>query len=146
MITFELAQTGGFAKRPYVAVWIEDKDHFPVRTLALWYQKDRWLPELRGWYRDDRMRAMAEGNEIAASVASATRPAGKYTLKWDGKDSAGKAVKPGKYIVNVEAAREHGTYQIMRQEIELDGKPKQFQLTGNQEIASGTVDYRKAAH
>ena len=145
-IAFELAQIGGGARRPYVAVWIEDKDKFPVRTLALWYQKERWLPDLRSWYRDDRIRAMAEGNDITASVASATRPPGKYTLKWDGKDNAGKPVKPGKYTVNIEAAREHGTYQIMRQEVELDGKPKQFQLPGNQEISSATIDYRKAAH
>ena len=57
-----------------------------VRTLNLWYEKDSWLPELRNWYRDDRMRAMAEGSDIAGSVASATRPPGNYTLKWDGKD------------------------------------------------------------
>ena len=145
-VAFELAQIGGGARRPYVAVWIEDKDRFPVRTLALWYQKERWLPDLRSWYRDDRVRAMAEGNDITASVASATRPAGKYTLKWDGKDNAGKPVKPGKYTVILEAAREHGTYQIMRQEVELDGKPRQFQLPGNQEMASATIDYRKAAH
>ena len=145
-ITFEIAHTNGFAKRPYVAVWIEDKDKFPVRTLALWYQKPRWLPDLRSWYRDDRMRAMAEGHDITASVASATRPPGKYTLKWDGKDAAGKPVKPGKYTVNIEAAREHGTYQMMRQEVEIDGKPQQFQLQGNQEISGASIDYHKAAH
>jgi thiamine biosynthesis lipoprotein len=141
-IAFEVAQTS-YAKRPYVAVWIEDKNKFPVRTLALWYRKERWLPELRAWYRDDRMRSMAEGNDLAASISSATRPPGKYTLKWDGKDNAGKPVKPGKYVVVIEAAREHGTYQIMRQELDFDGKPKQFQLPGNQEIASATIDYRQ---
>lgn len=141
-ITFQLAKNG---KRPYVAVWIENMDKFPVRTLALWYQKPRWLPDLRNWYREDRMRATAEGKDITASVASATRSPGKYSLNWDGKDQAGKPVKPGKYTVNIEAAREHGTYQIMRQEVEFDGKPKQFQLTGNQEISSANIDYRKAA-
>jgi thiamine biosynthesis lipoprotein ApbE len=145
-VGFELAQLGGYARRPYVAVWIEDKDHFPVRTLALWYQKDRWLPDLRGWYRGDRLRAMAEGNEIAASVASATRPAGKYTVKWDGKDNAGKPVKPGKYTVCIEAAREHGTYQIMRQEVDWNGSAAQFTLPGNQEISSASIDTHKAAH
>jgi hypothetical protein len=144
-IAFELARIGS-ARRPYVAVWIEDKDKFPVRTLALWYQKARWLPELRSWYRDDRIRAMAEGNDLTASLASATRPAGKYNLKWDGKDNAGKLVKPGRYTVIIEAAREHGTYQVMRQEIEFDGRPKQFSLPGNQEISSATIDYRKSAH
>ena len=144
-IAFDLAQNGGGARRPYVAVWIEDKDRFPVRTLALWYKKERWLPDLRSWYRDDRIRARAEGSDITASIASATRPAGKYTLKWDGKDNAGKPVKPGKYTVNIEAAREHGTYQIMRQEVEIGGKAEHFQLTGNQEISSATIDYRKTA-
>jgi thiamine biosynthesis lipoprotein ApbE len=143
-VAFEVAQIGGPARRPYVAVWVEDKDKFPVRTLALWYQKERWLPELRNWYRDDRMRAMSEGSDLTASIASATRSPGKYSLKWDGKDNAGKAVKPGKYTVVIEAAREHGTYQIMRQEVELDGKAKQFQLPGNQEISSANLDYRKA--
>ncbi|HJZ99299.1 MAG TPA: DUF2271 domain-containing protein [Candidatus Solibacter sp.] len=145
VIDFELAQIRGGARRPYVAVWIENSDKFPVRTLALWYQKPRWLPDLRAWYRDDRTRAAAEGKDITASVASATRPPGKYSVKWDGKDNTGKPVKPGKYTVNIEAAREHGTYQIMRQEIEFDGQAKQFQVKGNQEISSASIDYRKAA-
>jgi hypothetical protein len=128
-----------------VAVWIEDKDKFPVRTLALWYQKERWLPDLRGWYRDDRMRAMAEGADITASVASATRPPGRYTLKWDGRDNAGRPVKPGSYMVCIEAAREHGTYQIIRQEMDFTSAPKKIDLPGNQEIAGASLDYHKAA-
>lgn len=143
-VNFELAQVGGYARRPYVAVWIEDKDHFPVRTLALWYLKGRWLPDLRTWYRDDRVRATAEGTEITASVASATRPPGKYTVKWDGKDSAGKPVKPGKYTVLIETAREHGPYQIMQQEVDLNRTPKQFALPGNGEVSSASVDYHRA--
>jgi thiamine biosynthesis lipoprotein ApbE len=143
-VNLELALLGGGARRPYVAVWIEDKDKFPVRTLALWYQKERWLPDLRAWYRDDRMRAMAEGNDITATVASATRPSGRYTLKWDAKDNAGKPVRPGQYTVCIEAAREHGTYQIIRQEMEFTSAPKKIDLPGNQEIASASLDYRKA--
>ena len=143
-VNVELAQLGGGARRPYLAVWIEDKDKFPVRTIALWYQKQRWLPDLRAWYRDDRVRAMAEGNDITSSVASATRPAGKYSLKWDGKDNAGKLVKPGKYTVCIEAAREHGTYQIIRQEVELNSTSRKIDLPGNQEISSASLDYHKA--
>ena len=43
-ISLELAHFDSPVRRPYVAVWIEDKDRFPVRTLALWFQKARWLP------------------------------------------------------------------------------------------------------
>ena len=132
-------------RRPYVAVWVEDKDRFPVRTVALWHQKDRWLPDLKGWYRGDRLRLLAEGNEIASTVSSATRPAGKYTMKWDGKDNKGVPVKPGKYTVFVEASREHGSYDLLRQEIDLTAGPKQFPLAGGTEIASAGIHVKRIA-
>ena len=130
-------------RRPYVAVWVEDKDKFPVRTIALWYQKPRWLPDLKAWSRGDRMRSLAEGTDLTRSVSSATRSAGQYTLKWDGKDNQGKLVKPGKYTVFIEAAREHGTYQLLRQEMDFSGTAQQASLPGNTEIASASLNYRK---
>lgn len=146
VVNLELARIEGQRyRRPYLAVWVEDKDRFPVRTVALWFQKDRWLPDLKGWYRGDRLRLLAEGNEIAATVSSATRPPGKYTMKWDGKDGKGVPVKPGKYTIFIEASREHGTYQLLRQEIDLTAGPKQFPLTGGTEIAAASIDYRKSA-
>jgi thiamine biosynthesis lipoprotein ApbE len=131
-------------RRPYVAVWVEDADRFPVRTLALWFQKPRWLPELKSWYHADQVRNLAEGTDLSTTVSSATRSPGKYTLRWDGKDNAGKPVKPGKYTIFIEASREHGTYGLMRQEINWDGKTaSQFTLPGNKEIASASLDYGK---
>ncbi|HEY4359314.1 MAG TPA: DUF2271 domain-containing protein [Acidobacteriaceae bacterium] len=130
-------------RRPYVAVWIEDADHFPVRTLALWTQNPRWLPELKQWYRDDQIRNLSEGTDISRTVGSATRPAGKYTLKWDGKDNEGKLVKPGKYTVVVEGSREHGTYQIERHELDFIGKPEQATLPAGKELGTVVLDYRK---
>lgn len=144
-IQLELARIEGQRyRRPYVAVWVEDKDKYPVRTVALWFQKDRWLPDLRGWYRSDRLRLLAEGNEIAATVSSATRPPGKYTLKWDGRDNKGAAVKPGKYTLLIEASREHGGYQLLRQEIDLTAGARQFTLPGGEEIAAASIEVRKA--
>jgi thiamine biosynthesis lipoprotein ApbE len=145
-VEFEIARVEGQRyRRPYVAVWIEDKDKFPLRTLVFWVEKSRWWPDLKSWYRGDRMRAMAEATEIAATVASATRAPGKYTVKWDGKDSHGKAVKPGRYAVCIEAAREHGTYQLIRHEMEFNGTAQSVPLKGNVEIASANLEYRKAA-
>lgn len=146
LINLELASIEGQrTRRPFVAVWVEDKDKFPVRTIALWFDKARWLPDLKGWYRGDRLRGMAEGNDITSTVSSATRSPGKYTLKWDGKDNKGNYVKPGKYTVFIEAAREHGTYQLIRQELDFTGTPKQVTLPGNVEIAAASLDYRKRA-
>jgi thiamine biosynthesis lipoprotein ApbE len=143
-VDFEIARIqGGRAKKPYIAVWVEDSDHFPVRTIALWLEKKKYLNEMTGWYKGDRMRAMAEGSDIPKSLTGATRSPGKYTLKWDGKDNAGKPVKPGKYTVFVEATREHGTDQIMRQEFDFNGTPKQVTLPGGLELAGATLDYHK---
>ncbi len=145
-VEFEIARVDGQRyRRPYISVWIEDKDKFPLRTLAFWVEKSRWWPDLKSWYRGDRMRAMAEGTEITATVASATRAPGKYTVKWDGKDSQGKPVKPGRYAVCIEAAREHGTYQLIRHEMEFNGTAQSVPLKGNVEIAAANLAYRKAA-
>jgi thiamine biosynthesis lipoprotein ApbE len=146
-VNVEIPQTQGFgARRPYVAVWIEDKDHYPVRTLAVLFEKARWLNELHAWYRDDRLRAMSEGNEILNSVTSATRAPGKYTFKWDGKDNSGKLVKEGTYTVLVEAAREHGGYNLDRHEINFNGAPVQVDLPASGELGAVALDYHKVAH
>lgn len=140
LISLELSQLEGRVRRPFVAVWVEDQNHVPVRQLALWYNKPRWLPELRAWYGQQR-----SADFDATTIASATRSPGSYSLKWDGKNDQGEYVKQGKYTICIEAAREHGTYQLMRQEMDFNGKFKQQTLNGNVEIASAALDYRPAA-
>ena len=130
-------------RRPYVAVWIEDTDHFPVRTLALWTQNPRWIPELKQWYRDYQIRNLSEGTDVSRTVSSATRPPGHYSLKWDGKDNEGKPVKAGKYTVVVETSREHGTYQIERQEMNFTAQAQQASMPAGKEMGAVTLDYRK---
>jgi thiamine biosynthesis lipoprotein ApbE len=137
VINFELARFEGRFRRPFVAIWIEDENHKPVRRIALWYNKPRWLPDLRSWYAAQR------ASEIdVTSITGATRPAGNYALVWDGKNDAGQYVNQGKYTVFVEAAREHGTYQLIKQEMNFDGKPKDQVLPGNEEITSASLAYR----
>ncbi len=130
-------------RRPYVAVWIEDKDKYPVRTVALWFSKPRYLNEMKGWYRDDQVRNLSEGTDISATVSSATRDPGSYSVKWDGKDNAGKLVKAGTYTVLIEAAREHGGHSLVKQEIDFNGKAAQFKLPASDELGAVQLDYRK---
>lgn len=152
-VTVELAQGlqsqgGARVEKPYLGIWIEDKDKFPVRTLTVLYRtaEARFLAELRAWYRSDRLRAMAEGIEIIGSVSSATRSPGRYTFKWDMKDQQGKLVKPGTYTVCIEAAREHGTYQVMRQVVEISGADKQVDVPiKGIEITAASIDYHKTS-
>jgi thiamine biosynthesis lipoprotein len=146
VISIELnLQKGGAVKRPYLAVWVEDESHAPVRTISVWHGAERYLPELKSWFLKYRGKYSSD-QAFASSITSATRPAGKYTLKWDGKDDQGNVVKAGKYVVKIEVSREHGTYQLMRQEVEWNGAPQQFSLPGNVEISSASLDYRKAGN
>ena len=143
-IAIELNLIEGYrVHRPYVAVWIENEQHAPVRTIALWFGKYKYLRELRAWSREESMRSVSEDTHVMNSVSSATRPPGKYSFNWDGKDDFGNLVNAGKYTVMIEAVREHGSYQLMHQEIDFNGSPKQFQLPGDVEIASATLDYHK---
>lgn len=143
-INLELATIEGMrVHRPFVAVWVVDADKKPVRQIALWYNKPRWLKEMYSWYAT-YYDGFSAGNSNISSTTSATRSPGKYMLKWDGKDDKGKLVKQGVYTVYIEAAREHGTHQLMNQEIATK-KPQHIDITGNAEVASASLDYRKKA-
>ena len=128
-IHVELASSFGFAKRPYLAAWVEDAKRTNVRTLALWYRKPRYLDELHAWSRTQRASPWQTASS-ASSVSGATRGPGNYTIDWDGKDSAGKFVKAGRYTVYLEVVREHGTYQLMKQEMDFSGTPKDVHFPG----------------
>ncbi|WP_316825147.1 DUF2271 domain-containing protein [Pedobacter miscanthi] len=136
---------GKRVRRPFVAVWVEDAAKTPVRNLAIWYNKPRWLPDLKSWNRvnGDEFRKGAEGK--LSSTSSATRGPGKYSLAWDGKDDNGNLVKAGTYTVYIEVAREHGTYQVIAKEMKFTGSAQKVELSPNTELASASLDYRKIA-
>jgi hypothetical protein len=98
---------------------------------------------LTDWSHTQALRSTANGTDAASSVSSATRPPGKYTLKWDGKDDKGNLVNAGTYTVCIEAAQEHGTHEVIRHVMDFDGTPKQAQLAASGNIAGASLDYRK---
>jgi hypothetical protein len=63
-------------------------------------------------------------------------------MKWDGKDDKGVVLKPGKYSVHIEVAREHGGYDLLEQEVICNTADQQFNLKGNSEVGSVTVAYK----
>jgi len=142
IVNLELAQMQGPSRRPFVAIWVEDKDKTPLRTLSLWFNKPRWLHDLRAWYSANYAKYNVESGTIN-SISSATRTAGKYAIKWDGKDDKGNLVKTGKYTIYIEVAREHGTYQIINQEVKINNKELQIELPSNTEVASASIEVKK---
>lgn len=141
-ITLELMQQAGFAKRPFAAIWVEDAEKKTVKTIALWFNKPRWVPDMREWYRKNGETMKANPTSFS-SVTSATRSAGKYTLKWDGKDDAGNILPAGNYTIYMEVVREHGGYDLLHQEVECKKKDQSFTLQGVKEVSTALIEYKK---
>jgi FAD:protein FMN transferase len=153
VVNFEInhpeAEAGRY-RRPYVAVWVEDKDGHSVRTLTLWVSMGgagpfQWLPDLKRWYAGDQERKKSDKKELLFTIARPTRQPGKYKVIWDGKDDRGKLLPSGDYTISIDAAREHGTYQSIRQQVILSDKPFTEELKGNVEIRSASIEYRRKA-
>lgn len=147
-IDFEIApQQGGRYHRPYVAIWVEDASGRPVRTLSLWVNTSgrgpRYIRELRRWFTLARDEASAGAPALIDTVSSATRLPGRYSVSWNGRDDRGGVVEQGTYRLFIEASREHGTYQLIQQELALAAKPVAADLPGNEEIGSARVEYRR---
>ena len=147
LVNFELDGPGeGRYHRPYVAIWVEDAEGFPVRTLVLWLLQSekgqRWLPDLKRWYHADEMRRLVDPGELIGTVSAATRGPGKYSAVWNGLDDQKKPVRPGKYTLYIESAREHGTYQLIRKDLTIGSDPFKADLKGNVEIKAASIEYR----
>jgi hypothetical protein len=147
-VDFEIAAQQGYRyHRPYVAVWVEDATGRPVRTLSVWVNTTgrgpRYIRELRRWFMGERDRADAGGPDLIATVSSATRLPGQYTVTWNGRDDRGNVVEQGTYRVLIEAAREHGTYQLMQRELSFGATPVAADLPPNEEIGRARVEYRR---
>ncbi|KJG36543.1 hypothetical protein UA32_16175 [Photobacterium angustum] len=136
-LTLPEIKTGMYA-RPYVAIWVEDENHQPIKTLQLWVGKDDWLKDLRSWWRKigryDRDRVDA--------VTSATRPAGKYHFLWDGINDNGEKIEQGTYTLYVEVVREHGGRDFFGQNLELDESSFSHVLKAKHEIGKIKIDYK----
>jgi hypothetical protein len=97
--------------RPYVAVWVEPAGGGAARTLAVWYDikkggnepGTKWLSDLRAWWR----KGGRSLNLPANGVSGATRAPGQYSI------ALPTDLKPGAYVLNVEAARETGGRELV---------------------------------
>ncbi|QQV76767.1 DUF2271 domain-containing protein [Sphingomonas aliaeris] len=124
--------------RPYVAVWLEPVGGGAARTIALWYEtkktgKDagtKYLADLRAWWRKGgrTMTVPADG------VSGATRAPGTYKIALPAN------IKPGQYVLNVEAARETGGRELVTMPLTVPNPNAKG--SGKSELGAVTVSAR----
>jgi hypothetical protein len=145
-VSFSIVNSGGFRyQRPYVAVWLEDAAGHEVRTLSVWAKNDsrgqRYLEHLQRWMQ----AASSQASTLLSTVSSPTRDPGSYMLVWDGKTDKGVLADAGTYFLNIESAREHGPYALVRGNVTVGGAASTVKIAGNGDIGDVSAAFRKRA-
>ncbi len=124
--------------RPYVAVWLDPVGGGASRTLAVWYDVKKggaepgvkWLADLRAWWRKGgrSMKMPADG------ISGATRAPGQHAIALPAD------LKPGQYVLNVEAARETGGRELVSVPFAMPAASGR--ATGKTELGAVTLSAR----
>lgn len=124
--------------KPYVAVWIEPASGGAARTISVWYDVKatgkepgtKWLSDLRAWWRKGgkSLKMPADG------ISGATRAPGTHAIALPAD------LKPGDYVVHVEAARETGGREVISLPLKLPAATARG--SGKTELGTVTVTPR----
>lgn len=121
--------------RPYVAIWLEPQGGGAARTLAVWYDikkggqepGTKWLADLRTWWRKGGRSLKLPAN----GISGATRAPGAHIIPLPAD------VKPGAYVLHVEAARETGGRELVS--VPLTVPNAKASVTGKSELGAVTI-------
>lgn len=126
--------------RPYVVVWIENEKEVVVRTLTLWGTDSRWQGKLTMWDYQARYRRKND----PLGVTRATRPAGAYTVTWDGLDDFKRPVPVGRYKFSLEICRERGQHVLEEAVVDCGAEPSTAAWKETAESRPVTLSYGPA--
>lgn len=124
-------------RAPYLTIWVTDEKRELVRTLLVLGNEQRYIDSNYVWWR----RYGRKDTALVDAVARPTRPPGRYAAVWDGKDDAGKAVPQGRYLVHVEATREHGGHTYASGEVVLGAGQTELALPAKDELGPLHLHY-----
>lgn len=129
--------------RPYVALWIERPDNVAVATLGVWYRSSdrwagsgvRWLRDLQYWWR----RFGLELKPPPDGITSATPRPGLRRALYKGDVAPLSELKPGNYVLRIEAVRERGGRDLVRIPFRWDAEAEHRTAKGTREIGRVTL-------
>lgn len=131
-ISFALPRiNNGDYRRPYVALWIQNKDRKVVKNLLLLGDNARWMRKNRLWWRQQGRQEEL----VLTNIARPTRKAGEYQIIWDGRDDFGKTIYAGHYTLVLEAAREHGGHEKINIDFDVNSIKTVQQVKGKTELS-----------
>ena len=121
---------------PYASVWLTGEDAQLVKSLLIRGDSQRWLTELRVWWR----KIGRTHEDFIDGFAGATRKNKPLHVHWDGFDEQGRPVTDKKLVLNVEVAREDGGRNYQKIPLDLNALIKQpLHTAGKGEIGDITV-------
>ncbi len=123
---------------PYVAIWIENPATGAAEgTLSVRFKPnhEKWLKDMRQWWRKTgrTMSFTADG------TTGPTRSPGVQDVTFSGAKGTLKDLKPGKYTLVVEAAREAGGHESVRVPFTWDKPGRPATAKGAAELGAVTV-------
>jgi len=122
--------------KPYVAVWLETRNRKGVHTLAFWHEQKDWFKDVRQWWR----KIGRQQTPAYDQVTGATRKPGTYTLRISKDQLTILNLSPGEYFLNVEAVREEGGREFIRQKITLGAtETKHYEKLGKHELGKVVI-------
>ncbi len=123
--------------KPYIAVWLETRKRKGVHTLAFWHEQSDWFKDLRQWWR----KIGQQKSPAYDQVTGATKKPGTYTVKIPKHIFTDLTLAPGEYFLNVEAVREEGGREFVRQKIVIGaGENKTYQKSGKHELGNVVIN------
>jgi len=123
----------------YVSIWVTDANNQPIRQVLLTGNDTNYIDQNFVWWR----RYGRSAPKMVDAMSKPTRPAGHYTVVWDGKDQNGTRVGQGRYTIHVEAIREHGQHNYQAVPMNLSDTPAQATAPSGEEIQDITLAYGK---
>lgn len=125
--------------KPYVAVWVTNKETKEVSNGAVWYQIDadgegeKWLKDMRLWWR----RSGRSLDMPIDGVTGATEKPGSYSIDLS---HVASSLTDGEYQLFVEAAREVGGRELLSVDFSWPVNAEQtLTAKGNSELGAIAV-------
>ncbi|WP_020209554.1 DUF2271 domain-containing protein [Gilvimarinus chinensis] len=127
--------------RPYVAIWLQNKDSKAVTNGAVWYQIDddgegeKWLKDMRLWWR-------RSGRSLEMPIDGVTGPTRKPGIYQVDLSHLTEELEPGQYELYIEASREVGGRELLNVDFDWPVKKAQtLSAQGETELGKLTVTF-----